>query len=321
MTFFHLWGGWRWITFADSEGRHRLYITVFNCDYTSCTISAIIKFFSCRPEVITPVSPSDYLPIFSFLSILPSIPLPLTQISFRCFKSTCVSKFTRDILHSRLITRPPPNLSDLVDAYNSTLTSLIDIHAPLKTKTIRVKPINKWYTPALSALKRHAVTWKTFGFALTHSPHHLKLLRSASNKYHSANIAVNKCFNASFIISSSSNTRKLWNSINTLLERKPTPLLPSIASSQSLSQMFDTFFSDKILKLHTALKSSSTISSPHIPPKNTLTIYSALSLPSLKMKCLKSSLSHLTLSLILIPFLHLSSNNAYLHSYQPWLTS
>jgi len=96
----------------------------------------------------SPVSPSDHLPIFSSLSILPSILSPLTQISFRCFKSIGVSKFTRDILHSRLITHPPTNLSDLVDAYNSTLTSLSDIHAPLKTKTIRAKPINTCYTPA-----------------------------------------------------------------------------------------------------------------------------------------------------------------------------
>jgi len=44
--------------------------------------------------------------------------------------------------------------------------------------------------------------------------------------------------------------------------------------------MFATFFSDKILKLHTALKSSSTISSPHIPPKNTPTILSTFSLVS-----------------------------------------
>jgi len=88
----------------------------------------------------SPVSPSDHLPIFSSLSILPSIPPPLTQISFHCFKSISVSKFTRDILHSRLIVHPPPNLSDPVDAYNSTLSSLIDIHVPLKTKTIQNYP-------------------------------------------------------------------------------------------------------------------------------------------------------------------------------------
>jgi len=52
--------------------------------------------------------------------------------------------------------------------------------------------------------------------------------------------------------------------------------------------MFTTFFSDKILKLHSALKSSSTVSSPHIPPK-TLLSHSALSLWSLKMKGLNTS--------------------------------
>jgi len=112
----------------------------------------------------------------------------------------------------------------------------------------------------------------------THSPHHLKL-RTASNKYHSAIIAAKKRFNASFIASSSSNPCKLWNSIILSLNVSPTPLLPSLASSQSLSQMFATFFSDKILKLHTALKSSSTISLLHIHA-NTPTILSAFSLIS-----------------------------------------
>jgi len=64
----------------------------------------------------SPISPSDHLPIFSSHSISSSIPPSLTQISFRCFKSMSVSNFTRDILHSRLITHPPSNLSDLVDA-------------------------------------------------------------------------------------------------------------------------------------------------------------------------------------------------------------
>jgi len=126
------------------------------------------------------------------------------------------------------------------------------------------------------------LTWKTFGFALAHlitsSPHHLKLLRTASNENHSGIIAAKQRFNASPIASSSSNRPKHWNSINTLLERKPS-LLPSLASSQSLSQMFAAFFSDTILKLHSALKSS-TVSSPRIPPKNTPTILSSLSLVS-----------------------------------------
>jgi len=105
-----------------------------------------------------------------------------------------------------------------------------------------------------------SVTWKTFDFALTHFTTS-NFFGQPQTQFHSAIIA-KKRFNASLIASSSSNPRKLWNSINTILERKPTPLLPSLVSSQSLSQMFATFFSDTILKLHTALKSSIFIASP-----------------------------------------------------------
>jgi len=44
--------------------------------------------------------------------------------------------------------------------------------------------------------------------------------------------------------------------------------------------MFAIFFSDTILKLHSALKSSSTVSSLHIPSKNTPTIRSSFPLVS-----------------------------------------
>ena len=216
------------------------------------------------------VSPSDHFPIFSALAISPPPPPPLSQFTFRCIKSISVPKFTRDILHSRLITHPPSNLSDLVDAYNTTLSTLLDAHAPLKTKIIRAKPVNKWFTPALSTLKsarRHIERL----WLRTRSPHQHKLLRTATNKYHSAIIDAKKRFNASLVSSSSANPRKIWNAINTLLDRKPASQLPSVASGKSLSQMFATFFSEKIQKLHTALKSSSTLSSPHTPPRHTPT--------------------------------------------------
>jgi len=157
--------------------------------------------------------------------------------------------------------------------------------------------------------KQSAVTWKTFGFTLTHLTTS-NTFGLASNRYHSANIAAKKRFIASLIASSSSNPRKLWISIKTLLERKRTPLLPSLASYQSPSQMFATFFSEVFYCL---------IALYSVPKHSHHTQLFLFDL--LKMKCLKASLSHLTLSLILIPFLHLSSNNAYLHCYPPRLTS
>jgi len=101
----------------------------------------------------SPVSPSDHFPIFSTLTISPLPPSPSFYFAFRCLKSIRISRFTMDVLSCRLITHPPTDLSDFVDSYNSTLATLLGKHAPIKTKSIRAKPPNPWFTPALSKLK------------------------------------------------------------------------------------------------------------------------------------------------------------------------
>ena len=101
------------------------------------------------------------------------------------------------------------------------------------------------------------------------SPDHLKLLRAATNKYHSAIIVAKKFYNVSLISASTYNSCKLWKSINNLLDRKPASHIPSFASAKSLSQMFATLFSEKIVKLHTALKFATKNEPTHTAPKNT----------------------------------------------------
>jgi len=52
-----------------------------------------------------------------------------------------------------LVSIPIPTLADQVDCYNSTLSQLLNKHAPLKSKIIRTRPHNPWYTQALNKLK------------------------------------------------------------------------------------------------------------------------------------------------------------------------
>jgi exonuclease III len=106
---------------------------------------------SLRPS-ITPIntSPSDHFPVLSTLNITPPPPPPLSKVTYRSIKSVNVEKFKQDILSSSLITHPPIKLSDLVDCYNYTLSSILDKHAPVKTKFTRLKPANPSFTPALN---------------------------------------------------------------------------------------------------------------------------------------------------------------------------
>ncbi len=268
------------VSFPTHRDRHTLDLVI---THTSSSLSPVVDY--------TPVSPSDHFPIFTALSISPLPPPPLSEFSFRCLKSINISKFKRDILTSPLVTRHHTHLSQLVDSYNNTLSSLLDKHAPLKTKTIRAKSPNPWFTPALSKLKsarRHLEKL----WLRTRSSHDLKLFRTATNKYHSAIIHAKKLFNCSLISSSASNPRKLWNSINKLLHRKPVSQLPSNFDSESLPRMFATFFSNKVLKLHSALKSHNITTSPHIQPTNipkNLTCFTPVTLDELSKLISQSS--------------------------------
>ena len=158
-------------------------------------------------------------------------------------------------MSSNLITHPPTNLSDLVDCYNSTLATLLNKHAPLKSKILHPKPANHWFT-----LER---VWSK-----SHSVEDLELLRTASNHYHAAIIKAKRVYNSTLIAYSLTNPRQLWNNVNSMLHRTSSPVLPSYDSIciGSLSQSFATFFSDKIHKLHTDLLSNHSHTSPHIPP-------------------------------------------------------
>jgi hypothetical protein len=83
-------------------------------------------------------SPSDHCPIFSLLHITPSKPSPLSKHSFCPVKSINIHNFIWGILFSTLIIHTTANLSDQVDCYNSTLSSLLNTHTPVITKTLHI---------------------------------------------------------------------------------------------------------------------------------------------------------------------------------------
>jgi Reverse transcriptase (RNA-dependent DNA polymerase)/Endonuclease-reverse transcriptase len=210
----------------------------------------------------SPISPSDHFPVFTSLELSHTPPIPLQTHFFRSIKSINSNNFLRDILNSPLIVNPPSTLHDLVDCYNTTLSSLLDIHAPLKSKLFRPKPPNPWFTRDLKRLKsaRRKLQSK---WRMSHSFEDLRILKSATNFYHAAIIKAKKLYNSSLISSHLSDPRRLWNSINKLLHRNIAPSLPSTIPVTSLPQSFADFFVNKILKLRSTFSSSSSYSEPH----------------------------------------------------------
>src|SRR5208282_4823089 len=91
---------------------------------------------------------------------------PIINRTFRRTHSIDVDMFMSDLLSEQLITQPPSHLSDLIELYNFTLSSLLDKHAPLITKPSSSRQSNPWFTPYLQFYmnsKPHDVAWKKHG--------------------------------------------------------------------------------------------------------------------------------------------------------------
>lgn len=211
----------------------------------------------------SPVSPSDHFVIITTLDISPPAPKPAISRSFRRINSIDTTCFIHDVSCSALITNPPTDIDALVALYNSTLTSVLDKHAPLRTKVVHSPKSNPWYTPAIQALKaaRRGLErqWRS-----CKTSDNLRLLRNATNAYHKSLLAAKKLFYANLVESSRTNPRQLWKTINSILHRNPTTSsVPTNIPSASIAQCLASFFGDKIVKLQSAIPVTAT--SPHTP--------------------------------------------------------
>ena len=155
----------------------------------------------------------------------------------------------------------------------AALRSLLDHHAPLLAKTnksSRTAP-TPWITTEILSLKSARSRLK-HTYIASHSIFDLKLLRSATNRYHKFIAAAKKSFYASLVQSSSSKSRALWTTINNILQRTANRSLPTLSSLAARPQLFATYFSDKISKLHFNLQtnpSSTSSFSPTFTPSST----------------------------------------------------
>ena len=109
---------------------------------------------------------------------------PPTIHSFRRLHFIDTDSFLTNLKSSRHLTHPPKSLGSLLISYDTTLSSLLDKHAPVITKfSRRQTKSSPWFTSTLQAFRssvHHAENfWKSTHFALNWSS--LKCLR---NQYH-----------------------------------------------------------------------------------------------------------------------------------------
>ena len=164
--------------------------------------------------------------------------------------------FTKDIIDNFEKQPNCPDFTSAINWYNITLSGIVENHAPLLTRTIKVKPHAPWFDTEYSMLRRQR--------------------RAAEKKFKKSQLAVHKeefqrlrkvttvlarTKKKSFISKklSDNSAKTLYQITNQLMDAKEEKILPSASSDVELANTFMDFFSDKIEKLRKSVSSNNFI--------------------------------------------------------------
>ena len=185
---------------------------------------------------------SDHFSVDVNLQIPPihSRTIPQT-IKYRKLQSINVEAFKADIQNSDLIRYPKTNATELALQYDSVLHTLINLHAPLVTKKISIKPPNPWMTPASLASKRYRTylecVWHRNPTALNRS----RLTRQ-THLCHKQMSKAKSAHYSKIIAEHSGDHGSLWKAFNKILHRCPKRHLPHHSSIATLANIFQLVF-------------------------------------------------------------------------------
>ena len=75
------------------------------------------------------------------------------EIAYRGLKRMDFARLHKDINNSKLMENDDSSLNDLIDRYNTTLSALLDVHAPIRKKVITLRPATPWFTAEIQKRK------------------------------------------------------------------------------------------------------------------------------------------------------------------------
>ena len=144
------------------------------------------------------------------------------------------------------------SLDDLIERYNTTLTSLLNDHAPIRKKVVTLRPANPWLTPEIQMEKvtrrRLERRWRKTRLTVDRELYTqqcavvCKSIPEAKERYYSELIA-----------ELSSDPRELFRTLETLLNGKTERLYPSVTSPEVLPNRFADYFEQKITNIRAEL--------------------------------------------------------------------
>ena len=179
------------------------------------------------------------------------------QISFRNVKNVDIDSFRSDIetnLDVYLSNCNVENFSESVSLFNQVFGEIVNLHAPLITKSVEVnkKPgwIDQEFRSARSERRKLYKIWKR-----TKSIADRKKLELSKNEVNNMSVSKRKLYFSKCILESSNSQRDLFNICSSLLDVQKCKSLPDCEDSAKLSNVFNQYFVRKISNIRHELSS------------------------------------------------------------------
>jgi hypothetical protein len=211
-----------------------------------------------KPLPVIHVDPpilSDHSLLIARYSVTQSLAPVRQRICRRKWRSLNIDSYTKDLMTSELICNPPEDVNALFDCYNTTLSTLLDKHAPTVLVTKYARPASPWFDTEC-----HLVKTKTRKLEKLYRANPNSVTELAwRSQFRRQRVMFQSKFSSywtSAIKSSAKNSKTLWSKLRCLLEI-PTDDL-STEGDHSADEFAD-YFVNKIAEIR-----QSTVTAP--PP-------------------------------------------------------
>jgi hypothetical protein len=203
---------------------------------------------------VWPPEMSDHFPICFSIKIRKP-PIVERTITYRKINAINIDAFREDVGKSSLLQHPHDNLDDLVSQYNQDLSEILDKHAPLIKRTVRLRPHCPWFNEELlqakrrkrKAQKKAARTKLTIDREILQNERNImnKLCKEAKAHYYQDMITTN-----------AGNQKALFKIAKELLHKCKSCKLPSFPSPEETANVFINYFRDKIQTIQQSFTST-----------------------------------------------------------------
>jgi hypothetical protein len=180
----------------------------------------------------------DHFALFTSFEISKP-PKQRNTVSYRKFNEINTTDLIQDLNTSKIVQNREGLIVNVVNLYNSELSSIIDKHAPLKLKNIILRPSTEWYSDELRAAKRDRRKAER-RMRKSNLTVHREMFRDTCLKANKKDYFSNKIYKIEH------DQKQLHRLTNDLMGNKRDVILPSHHDEKALADKFCEFFVGKI---------------------------------------------------------------------------